>query len=159
MPDDETIQKLLRLKKYEQPGPEYFENFLVEFHRRQRAELLRRPLWRIALDRAEAFFGAPSFAPIGHLQYATAVFVVMAGLALLTFRGGDRPSDNLAAKDPVPPSQLFAQRSLPPAAEPVDDFAQFDVRVQSAARQSQAVATPRYVIDARPASYEPTFDF
>ena len=32
--DDKEIAALLRLKRYEQPPPEYFENFLHEFHRR-----------------------------------------------------------------------------------------------------------------------------
>src|SRR5437660_12925405 len=50
--NDNEITKLLRLKRYEQPSPGYFENFLHEFHRRQRDELLRQPLWRICLDRA-----------------------------------------------------------------------------------------------------------
>jgi len=47
--DDREIARLLRLKRYEQPPPGYFENFLHEFHRRQRDELLRQPLWRICL--------------------------------------------------------------------------------------------------------------
>jgi len=37
--DDNEIGRLLRLKKYEQPPPGYFENFLHEFHRRQRDEI------------------------------------------------------------------------------------------------------------------------
>src|SRR4030095_13844673 len=45
--DDNEIGKLLRLKKYEQPPPGYFENFLHEFHRRQRDELLRQPVWSV----------------------------------------------------------------------------------------------------------------
>jgi len=46
--NDSEIARLLRLKRYEQPPPGYFENFLHEFHRRQRDELLRQPLWRFA---------------------------------------------------------------------------------------------------------------
>jgi len=53
--DENEIGKLLRLKKYEQPPPGYFENFLHEFHRRQRDELLKEPVWRIALQRAQDF--------------------------------------------------------------------------------------------------------
>src|SRR5947207_794747 len=53
--NDNEITKLLRLKRYEQPMPGYFENFLHEFHRRQRDELLRQPLWRICVDRARDF--------------------------------------------------------------------------------------------------------
>ena len=32
------IHKLLRLKRYEHPTPDYFERFLDQFHERQRAE-------------------------------------------------------------------------------------------------------------------------
>ena len=39
------VSKLLRLKRYEQPPPGYFDDFLREFQRRQRAEALRRPAW------------------------------------------------------------------------------------------------------------------
>src|SRR2546425_1853736 len=53
--NDNEITKLLRLKRYEQPTPGYFDNFLHEFHRRQRDELLREPLWRICLQRAQDF--------------------------------------------------------------------------------------------------------
>jgi len=51
----DEIGRLLRLKRYEQPPPDYFENFLHEFRRRQRDELLRQPLWRISFGRAEGF--------------------------------------------------------------------------------------------------------
>src|SRR5580765_5340206 len=53
--NDNEITKLLRLKKFEQPPPGYFDNFLHEFHRRQRDELLKQPLWRICLQRAQDF--------------------------------------------------------------------------------------------------------
>ena len=53
--NDNEIARLLRLKRYEQPPPGYFENFLHEFHRRQRDELLRQPLWRICLERTHDF--------------------------------------------------------------------------------------------------------
>jgi hypothetical protein len=44
---DDDIAQLLRLKRYEQPPASYYENFLSEFRRRQRDELLRQPVWRI----------------------------------------------------------------------------------------------------------------
>ncbi len=52
---DDHIAHLLRLKRYEQPPPDYFENFLHEFHRRQRDKLFRQPLWPIYFERAEGF--------------------------------------------------------------------------------------------------------
>ena len=52
---NDEIARLLRLKRYEQPPPDYFENFLSEFRRRQRDELLRQPVWRICFERAQGF--------------------------------------------------------------------------------------------------------
>ena len=50
--DNNEIGRLLRLKRYEQPPPGYFENFLHEFHRRQRDELLATALENCARARA-----------------------------------------------------------------------------------------------------------
>jgi hypothetical protein len=52
---NDEIARLLRLKRYEQPPPAYFENFLHEFRRRQRDELLRQPSWRIWFERVHVF--------------------------------------------------------------------------------------------------------
>jgi hypothetical protein len=41
---NDEIARLLRLKRYEQPPASYYENFLSEFRRRQRDELLRQPV-------------------------------------------------------------------------------------------------------------------
>lgn len=60
METDERISRLLRLKRYEQPSPEYFENFLAEFQLRQRAEVIHRPFWKIAWDRFAPIFVLPS---------------------------------------------------------------------------------------------------
>lgn len=52
---NDEIARLLRLKRFERPPPAYFENFLSEFRRRQRDELLRQPLWRICFEHAQGF--------------------------------------------------------------------------------------------------------
>ena len=52
MNEDVNLSKLLRLKRYEQPPPGYFDDFLHEFQRRQRAEALRRPAWAVARRQA-----------------------------------------------------------------------------------------------------------
>jgi hypothetical protein len=58
--DNNDISKLLRLKRYEQPPAEYFENFLAEFQLRQRAEVIHRPFFQIAWDRLCRFLTPPS---------------------------------------------------------------------------------------------------
>jgi hypothetical protein len=67
---DDKIAQLLRLKRYERPPPGYFENFLDEFHRRQRQrdELFHQPLWRICFERAKGLallLNIRSLAPAG----------------------------------------------------------------------------------------------
>src|SRR6266542_3533235 len=51
--DDSDIARLLLLKGFVQPEPGYFENFLHEFRRRQRDELLLQPLLGICLERTD----------------------------------------------------------------------------------------------------------
>jgi len=58
MQNKPDLQTLLRMKRHETPGPEYFENMLGEFHRRQREELLRKSAWMIWKDQTEAFFAS-----------------------------------------------------------------------------------------------------
>jgi len=43
--DDDKVARLLRLKRYELPPPDFFENFLHEFRRRhQQTEIIRESL-------------------------------------------------------------------------------------------------------------------
>jgi len=58
---NDEIARLLRLKRYEQPPASYYENFLSEFRRRQRDELLRQRVCRICFERAR--FRAPAQCP------------------------------------------------------------------------------------------------
>src|SRR5438874_11945415 len=81
--DDKELSALLRLKRYEQPPPEYFENFLHEFHRRQRDELLRQPLWRICLDRAHDFMLRLNVPALGSYPAAVTAALVCAAVISL----------------------------------------------------------------------------
>src|SRR4029453_9290645 len=78
--NDNEIARLLRLKRYEQPPPGYFENFLHEFHRRQRDELLRQPLWRICLERAHNFMLQLDMGSLPSYPPAVAALLVCAAL-------------------------------------------------------------------------------
>ena len=74
MDSEESISKLLRLKRYEQPRPDYFEDFLAEFQLRQRAEVIHRPFWNIAWDRFSSLFSPlPSMRLVAASSFAAAM--------------------------------------------------------------------------------------
>jgi hypothetical protein len=76
MGDELDISKLLRQRRFIEPPPEYFDKFLRDFRRRQRAELIQRSAWEIFWDRIASV--APHFRVP---QYAYAVIAVMAASA------------------------------------------------------------------------------
>jgi hypothetical protein len=107
MDEDVNLSKLLRLKRYEQPPPGYFDDFLREFQRRQRAEALRRPSWALIWERIASI--APTFRVP---QFAYAAILILAGGAsalILTQQpagpfaraDGSRASFSLTASRPV----------------------------------------------------------
>jgi len=159
--DDNEIARLLRLKRYEQPPPGYFENFLHEFHRRQRDEMLRQPLWRICLERAHGFMlrlDARSLA-----SYPAAVAAVLVCAAVISLKIYQQPETARVAFQSPPtlsaPASTEGEWSLTsPVATQI--FRTQPVRSFSGSAQThRAAAPPRYVLDSVPVSYEPTFRF
>ena len=170
MDDDfNELQRMLRLKRYEAPPTEYYEDFLFEFHRRQRAELLQRPLWRLVLDRLEG--ALPTFTParyayVGSCAAAVVVAAVTSGHILTSHpqAGANqvvKAGSGLSAKvkEPkvlvagnLPRLDLHGSRSV--ARLPELDFGQ--PRVYTASTRN---ARPRYVMDTQPVSYEQPSSF
>src|SRR5262245_54246547 len=158
--NDNEIARLLRLKRYEQPPPGYFDNFLHEFHRRQRDELLRQPLWRICLERAHNLMlqlDARSLA-----SYPTAIAAVLVCAAIFSLKVYQQPeAARVATQSPLTLSvPVNAEQELNLASpvarqifrmQPVGSFRQ--------SAQTHRAAPPRYVLDSVPVSYEPTFRF
>ncbi len=173
---EEQLSALLRLKRYEKPPEGYFDELLVELHRRQRAELLKRSLWQLAWDRAQTFFGEHS---MGSLSYAGAMAGLMVfGVIVIGVFVPARlqiPADALASarvpQGPAPSKAAIATASrsglfqLQPAGQGSGQFPGTEVVAFSQGHSVPHWAgygvryAPRHVLDARPASYEPSNDF
>jgi len=158
---EEQLSALLRIKRFEQPPPQYFDRLLQDIHRRQRSELLRRPLWKIAAERVQTFFSEHS---MGHLSYAGALASVLvvgvAGIGLMTSGGTVELASNGAHSSPD-------RSAMVAAAAPQEKLLDIENAKSRLVLGSPSLPTaqpgytpvahqPRYVIDARPVSYEPS---
>jgi hypothetical protein len=163
--DDNEIGKLLRLKKFEQPPPGYFENFLHEFHRRQRDELLRQPLWSVFWQRLSTSFFRLNIPSLTSYPAAVAAALVCAAVVSLKIYQAPQAetfaANNTSAAVPVSTTpavnhftldspMTLASRSLGP------DLSR---RMDESAYTHRATTPPRYVLDRLPVSYEPSFNF
>jgi hypothetical protein len=128
MDNEDSITKLLRLKRYEQPPEEYFQNFLAEFQTRQRSEVIHRPLIHIAWDRFSSLFVMP---PIPRLAMASSVLAAVLTAAFI-----------LNWSDDVEPSSLTLTSS---------GAVQLDSKKQTS--PSKVGSTVHYVLPASPVSY------
>ena len=128
MDNEDSITKLLRLKRYEQPPEDYFKNFLSEFQVRQRSEVIHRPLFRIAWDRFSSMFVLP---PVPRLVMATSfAAAVFAAVFVMNWAEDETPSNlTLASSGAV----------------------QLDSKVRPA--RSKKPSAVQYVLPARPVSY------
>jgi len=159
--DENDIGKLLRLKRHEQPPPGYFENFLHEFHRRQRDELLSLPLWRIFLQRAQDFvfrLNVPGLA-----SYPAAVTAVLVCAAVISLKVHQGPGNvNVAAQNQAPVVATGIQDAGWSLSSPVStrDLGPKLLRNVSYSSHTHRAATPpRYVLDSTPVSYEAALRF
>ena len=170
--DDQTLSTLLRLKRFEQPPPGYYEDFLREFQHRQRMELLRRPAWRIALDRLEAF--SSQYFTLTRFAYASASVAVLCVAGALTFNMLQNPGTSVrasavtlatSAANPATHIQPAMQvASAASNARSINSTLSPQIRIPDALLDTPVAPVasgqhPRYILDTRPVSYEPPFSF
>jgi hypothetical protein len=146
---DEQLTALLRLKRHEQPPEGYFDELLKNVHRRQREEMLRQSLWRIAVERVQTFFSEHS---MGHAAYASAMAsVLVVGVAAIGLMKPSKIETRIAARvtDPAPTGPLLSLETN--ASHP-----RLELAPASRARfvAEQVPRQTRYVIDAQPVMYE-----
>lgn len=117
--DNNDISKLLRLKRYEQPPEDYFENFLTEFQLRQRAEVIHRPFYRIAWDRLCYLLSPPNIPRLA--MAGSFALAVIASASVLTWSDSETeefaPASamSLAQKETASPKQ--ASKASKPSSE------------------------------------------
>jgi hypothetical protein len=157
--NDNEIARLLRLKRYEQPPPGYYENFLHEFHRRQRDELVRQPLWRICLERAHNFMLQLDIRTLA--SYPAALAAVLVAASLFSLKVYQHPDTARVAIQSPPilsaPANAEEEWSLASPVAP-QIFRMQPVR-SFHETQTHRAAPPRYVLDSVPVSYEASFKF
>ncbi len=109
------LQRLLALKRYEQPAPEYFDNFLSEFHGRLLTEARRVSWWESALGRVDDFVAAESMR-VWRYSFTSALGVAaVVGLAWMGLLQSTDPA--FVAIDPAVAAGLSladADAMLPP---------------------------------------------
>jgi hypothetical protein len=163
MLDEQQLQKLLRIKRFEHPPPGYFDRALIEFHRRQREELLRRSAALIWWERFVSGLGnfrVPSYA----YGAAFGAFVVVATIIGSGLWAPYKNATDLSANRAVLSGP--EAREVPANRFPLSgniDWSTFDhtassPKVLPVIRPSQT-ALPRYVLDGRPVSYKASFSF
>ena len=130
------IQKLIRLKRYEQPREDYFEDFLLDFQRRQRAEMIQRPIWQIAWERANLWlesFRVPAMA------YASILVTAVGITGIIVNSQSKSITPSVAVTSPASVNVT----SSPPIT-PI---------------QAVSTAPHSYVLEKQPVSYEAPFSF
>ncbi|MFN0076899.1 MAG: hypothetical protein ACKVY0_10510 [Prosthecobacter sp.] len=87
MSEFEDIQRLIRLKRFEQPGEGFTEDFLQQFHQRQRAEMLKQSSLELLWERTTTWWGN-WLVPKWGMAFA-AVAVCAMGLWMFSQSAGD----------------------------------------------------------------------
>ncbi len=139
------MHHIIKLKRYEQPPREYFDNFLKEFHYRQRAELLKPSLTALILERFSAFLEE---CRVPGMAYAGATLVaVIAGIAILK-----------EVPQTTPQHSYTTSYSQPPVT--IEKVQPVSLRIDTSDSSSPSlIFPPSYLLQARPASHESPLSF
>lgn len=100
MSEFEDIQRLIRLKRFETPAEDFVEDFIAQFHERQRSELLRQSARGLLWDRVSTYFEdfvSLKWAGVG----ATACALLALGAFSLMNPDSNTAEMNLVASTPV----------------------------------------------------------
>ncbi|WP_395752117.1 hypothetical protein [Prosthecobacter sp.] len=106
MNEFENIQRLIRLKRYEQPEEGFTENFLQQFHERQRAELLKQSSLELLTERFSTWW---SHLLVPKWSLATAALAICSVCAWMLSRPGET-SGAAITESPTAPEKPFVSK-------------------------------------------------
>jgi hypothetical protein len=112
---DDHIAHLLRLKRYEQPPPGYFENFLHEF-RRRRDKSLPEPFWSSCVERVRDLVFWHNLWPLAYT--GAAMVAVVVGSVIISMKPQQPDTAQLAVQAsvvPIRPPIMDKQLEFEPA--------------------------------------------
>jgi hypothetical protein len=169
------LQRLLALKRYERPAPEYFDNFLSEFHGRLLTEARQIGWWERVLGRVDDFLAAESMR-VWRYSFTSALGVAaVVGLAWMGLRQTGDPAVAAMDQTTAASSSLAVTETMlpPPHSTPQTIAASLPNLLSASSADYQPVSvgsvvlvsapartdssTPRYVLDrvpVTPASYD-----
>ncbi len=108
------LQRLLALKRYEQPAPEYLDNFLSEFHSRLMAEAQQPAWWERAWGRIDSLLVVGTMR-VWRYGVASAMGVaVVVSVMWMSVRQTNAP-DSAADQTAANPSLVLADSQATPA--------------------------------------------
>jgi len=150
----EPMHKIIKLKRYEQPPEGYYQDFLHEFHRRQRAELLNLPLSTLIMERLLGLipeFRVPAMAFAG-----AAAVAIIASLAII--RETPRNEMARAYSASYTPTRPYSQTPVTiQNIQPVSLRINTDQQIQP--QNASTLFPPSYLLQARPVSHESPLSF
>lgn len=140
------MHRVIRLKRYEQPPQGYHQDFLKEFHHRQRAELLRPSLSALLMERFTSLMTdirVPAMAYAG----AAAVAVVVGALIVRQAPQSETPHSYSVSYSQTP---VTIQKMQPVSLRGDTPASSMNPAV---------IFPPSYLLQARPASHESPLSF
>lgn len=116
---DKELQDLIGLKKYEQPEETYFDDFLVEFQQRQRAEMLTTSARSLLFERARA-----RFSEFGSLRWVIGVGAAYAAIVFSFYLIPNKKAEESVVKSPTIEGGSIIEGNIPDQSLSEEDASQ-----------------------------------